>query len=274
METHDRGNDLEPLLFATFLAPILSPYCEAVADYLGSRVGLGSGLVEDATLDQFATREVDAGFVGAASYVGLVDRETDPVETLAAPVVAEARYRGRPVCFSDVVVLADGPLKGFTDLRGRSLSYNGADPGTGYAAILSRLGELGASEGYFGQVVEVRSHERSLGLVLAGDVDAAAMDSHVLAMAVRADPGLKDRLRVIDMLGPSPSEPVVAARRLPEALREEIRGLLTSMHRGPVGRAALDLGLVERFVPVTDEDYDPIRAMMATARAAGATTHT
>jgi hypothetical protein len=37
----------------------------------------------------------------------------------------------------------------------------------------------------------------------------------------------------------------------------------------PVGRAALAKGFVERFVPVTDGDYDDIRMMLVAAEQAG-----
>jgi phosphonate transport system substrate-binding protein len=265
LSEHDRGNDLEPLIFATFLAPTMEPFHAAVAEYVGTRVGLGSRLVTGTSLDQISAREADVAFAARLPYIRLADDDPEAVEPLAAPVVAQPRYEGRPISFSDVVVRSGSGLTSFADLRGRAVSYEGTGPGSDYGLILRLLAERGEVEGYFGRVVEAGGARRSLELLLAGATDASVVDSHVLAVAVRDRPGLAEQLCVVDTLGPAPTQPVVAARRLPAGLRSEIRHLLASMHQGPQGREVLALGLVERFAEVDDATYDPIRRMLAAA---------
>jgi phosphonate transport system substrate-binding protein len=68
-------------------------------------------------------------------------------------------------------------------------------------------------------VVEAGFHQRAIRLVAAAKVDAAAIDSQVLAIERRDHPQLADRLRIIDTFGPSTIQPVVAASRLPERLK-------------------------------------------------------
>src|SRR5262249_18009214 len=121
---------------------------------------------------------------------------------------------------------------------------------------------------YFSKVIEAGWHERALRLVAGGEVDASAIDSHVLAIAFRDHPDLAARLRVIDTFGPSTIQPVVAVRRLPETLRGDRRAVRLEMADDPAARANLARGLVERFVAVTDASYDDIRAMRAAAEAA------
>jgi len=41
------------------------------------------------------------------------------------------------------------------------------------------------------------------------------------------------------------------------------------MHEDPEGQAILADGLLARFVPVEDRDYDPVREMVRRATAAG-----
>ena len=90
-----------------------------------------------------------------------------------------------------------------------------------------------------------------------GQVDASAIDSQVLAVAMRDDPSLAGgSLRVIDALGPSTIQPVAVSKRLPDL--REIRAVLRSVGDDPARRQRLDVGLVERFVPVGPEDYDDI----------------
>src|SRR3712207_24807 len=128
---------------------------------------------------------------------------------------------------------------------------------------------MGETGGYFGRVVEGGSHQRSIRMVCNGEVDAAAIDSQVLAVEVRDYPALKNQLRVIDTLGPAGIQPVVAASRLPDSLKADIRDVLLAMGDDPVARTGLAPGFVERFVTVTDEDYSEVRAMLTAAEDAG-----
>ena len=75
-------------------------------------------------------------------------------------------------------------------------------------------------------------HRHSLAWVAAGEVSAAAIDSNVLRLALRDDPALAARLRVIDALGPFPIQPIAARATLPAATRAAITGALLAL-RGP-----------------------------------------
>jgi phosphonate transport system substrate-binding protein len=105
-------------------------------------------------------------------------------------------------------------------------------------------------------------------------VDAAAIDSQVLAIELRDHPGLGAGLRVIGSFGPSTIQPVVAARRLPDALKDQVREVLIGLAGDPAARPVLDHGLIDRFTPIGDAAYDDIRAMLATIEAAGWTSLT
>jgi phosphonate transport system substrate-binding protein len=100
-------------------------------------------------------------------------------------------------------------------------------------------------------------------------VDAAAIDSQVLAIERRDHPQLAARLRIIDTFGPSTIQPVVAASRLPEPLKDRVRELLVGLGDDASARPVLDRGFIERFAVVDDAAYDDIRAMLAVIQAAG-----
>lgn len=199
-------------------------------------------------------------------------RDPHALELLAAPVVSGRRYEGRPIYFSDIIVAADSPFESFADLRGASWAYNDRRSHSGYGVTLHHLLSLGETAGYFGDVVRTGAHRRSMRMVAAGEVDASAIDSHMLAVELREYPTLAGRLRVIGSLGPSSIQPVVAARRLPGRLKADLREALLAMGDDPAARAILDFAFVDRFVPVVDTDYDDIRAMLTGFEQAGFTT--
>jgi ABC-type phosphate/phosphonate transport system substrate-binding protein len=128
---------------------------------------------------------------------------------------------------------------------------------------------MGETSGFFGEVIEAGFHEQSIRMVADAEVDASAIDSQVLAVALRDDPRLRSSLRVIGALGPSTIQPVAVTKRLPRDLQEEIRRVLLAMGDDTSCRKRLDVGLVERFVAVDPSSYDDIRMMVDACEAAG-----
>ncbi len=256
------------LRFATFLAPNMLPVYEFIAAYVGEKLGQKTELIVGSSFDQFAAGQADVGFICGLPYVQLRRLSPAPVELLAAPVLQGERYRGAPIYFSDVIVRRDRPFQMFADLRGHSWSYNDLDSHSGYNVTRYRLVQTGETRGFFGRVIQAGWHQRSIQMVLDGEVDASAIDSQVLAIELRDHPDWALRLRVIDSLGPSTIQPVVAASRLPKATQAAVRSVLLGMSNDPAAAQALSLGFVQRFAPVTDSTYNDIREMLRAAEAA------
>lgn len=256
-----------PLRLVSFLAPNMHGFYQYLARYLAERIDWPIELGVGETYDELADPP-DLSLVCGLAYVELRRRGCAPVAPLAAPVLQGSRYDGRPVYFSDVIVRHDLPARSFAELRGRSWAYNEPFSHSGYGVTRYHLVRLGETNGFFGKVVEAGWHERSVRLVAAGEVDASAIDSHVLAVMLREQPELGKRLRVIDTLGPSTIQPLVAAHHLPESLKTELRDLLVGMGDDPAARLYLDRAFIDRFVPVSDASYDDLRDMVSTCEAA------
>jgi phosphonate transport system substrate-binding protein len=257
--------------FANFLAPGVFHVYSAITDYVGRGLGVPAELVVGRSFDQFARGEIDAGFICGLPYVNLTRQHPAPVELLAAPVLQGERYGGRPIYFSDVIVRRDSRYRAFADLRGCVWSYNDPDSQSGYGITRYTLAAMGETNGFFGKVVEAGYHQESIRLVSEGQVDASAIDSQVLALAMRNDHTLHDNLRIIHKLGPSTIQPVVAAAHLPDNLKADISRLLQNMSSDPAMRGQLAEGLFERFVAVSDSDYDDIREMSRLSESLGFT---
>src|SRR5262245_52776583 len=105
-----------PLCFATYLAPKLRPVCEFISRYVGDRLGCSTELIVG---DSYARiGDVDVAFLCGLPYVRLAAQPEPRLELLAAPVLRGARYGGRPVYFSDVIVRRESRFRSFADLRG------------------------------------------------------------------------------------------------------------------------------------------------------------
>ena len=267
------GRSGAPLRFATFLAPNMVPVYRFLADRIANRLGRPVELVVGSSFDQFERGEVDLGVICGLPYVWLAARRPPPVEPLAAPVLGGDRYGGRPVYFSDVIVGHGSPVSRLEELRGCSWAYNEPASHSGHTVTLYSLVRMGAHPGFFARVVEAGFHQRAIRLVHSGAVDAAAIDSQVLAIELRDHPELAG-LRVVGSFGPSTIQPVVAASRLPARLKDEVRELLVTLGDDPTAQSALARGFIDQFTAVDDAAYDDIRAMLATIQAAGWTSLT
>ena len=259
----------DSLRFATFLAPNVWPVYAGVATAVAEKLGIDVELSVGTSFAQFAEGEIDAGFICGLPYVELARGDPSPVTPIAAPVLAGERYRGRPVYFSDVIVRRDSDITTFAGVRGRSWAFNDLDSHSGYNLIRYHLVQLGETNGYFGSVVEAGFHQHAIRLVANGEVDAAAIDSQVLAIELANHPELASAVRVVASLGPSTIQPLVAARHVPTALRTAIREAVLTMHEDTRMQAVLAAGQVERFVPVADADYDDIRCMFFAVERSG-----
>ncbi len=244
-------------------------FCAAVAGYLSEELPIACEYVSEG-LWQERERLFDAGAIQilwlcGLPYVEKADRKTVDMELLAVPVPAGARYRSRPVYFSDIIVRRESPYRSLLDLRGAVWAYNEPRSHSGYNVVRAHLAELAQHRHFFGETIESGAHSASVEMVLSGKADGAAIDSTVLEWLFAADGGRSARLRVIETLGPSPIPPWVISQRVAEPLRAAVHAALLRMGRNAGGRAILQQAGMERFTEAADRDYDPIRRM---ARAA------
>ncbi len=268
------------LRFVTYLSPgIPRAFYEAVVDHVRRELGQRASLSVESRVsgpvrgveDPFSSGEADVGFMCAPSFFWLRGLEDSPVELLpAAPVFRDARTRGRPVYFSEVIVHRESPARSFLELRGCSWAYNDPCSLSGYYNLLKKLAEMGEDGSFFGRVYCSESHLNSMELVACGEIDAAAIDSNVLRIKLQSTPKLRERLRVIESWGPFPIQPVVLRSGLHPELRDRLRAALLTIGARP--DTSNDLGGfgLERFTPVTYEHYaSEERALRECERALG-----
>ena len=233
------------VLAATYLAPCNRPLYEFVAEACGA-----TEVVDGGDWRELEDGRVDLAFVCSPPVIWL----GGAVEAIAAPILADARFGGKPLYSSEVIVHRDSSFQSLEDLRGARWAINEPSSWSGYWVTLERVG----SWDFFGEVVEAGFHERALRTVARGEVDGTAIDCQVLGVVLKSDPDLAAQIRVVDTIGPAPSQPVVVRKGLAPDIKVGIRERLLGLN-GPVMR---EFG-VAGFAPAPD--YSQIAAIVASA---------
>jgi phosphonate transport system substrate-binding protein len=254
---------VKPLVFANFLAQNMTSVYTEVALSVGRALGRPAELIAAQSFDQLGDGSIDVAFLCGLPYIRLRREHPDMLHPLAAPVLDGARYQDRPVYFSDVIVCEDSPLRSFADLRGRNWAYNEPTSFSGYLLVRHYLLQMGETEAFFGSLVFSGSHQESLRRILNDEVDASAIDSHVLGVEQLRRPDLAGQIRVIAVLGPSTIPLAVATAGVSDEVQEGVRDALCALGRDRASRDVLGSGLIRRFTPIDDTAYDDIRRMTA-----------
>lgn len=259
--------------FASFLGDNAFEFYQQVVAYLGQKTGLPTELVSGLSpVEQEALvqrEEIQVVFTCGLPYVRKADHHPPLLQLMAAPVMADERYQGRPIYFSEVIVPADAPYQKFADLRGTTFAYNEVHSLSGYISVCHHLLQVGENHGFFGEWRPSGSHARSLDWVEQGGVEAAAIDSVVLALELAQHPARAAAFWVVERIGPYPMPPVAAVAGLAERVRTRLTQALITMPHTQRGRAILSQAGIKCFAPVVDEDYHPIRRIIQALQIAG-----
>jgi phosphonate transport system substrate-binding protein len=256
--------DVVPLRIA--VAAILSPQGTAesysdLATYLGRRLGRPVELVQRRTYEEVnalvAASDVDLAFVCTSAYI---DGQADfGMDLLVAPEIGgEVTYR------SVQIVPASSVAEEMADLRGRVYAFTDPMSFSGRVYPTHLVQQLGsAPEEFFGRTFFTYSHDRAIQAVAEGIADGASVDSLVLDYALARDPDLAARIRIIDRSPAFGIPPVVVPPDLPPRQRLELQEALLAMDKDREGILILEELGIERFVTVTDDLYDSVRALTA-----------
>lgn len=247
------------------VAAIISPQgtvesYSALADYLSERLGRPVELVQRRTYAEInelvARQEVDLAFVCTSAYVA--GQAEFGMRLLAAPQID-----GALVYHSVLIVPADSPAQSLADLEGQVFAFTDPMSFSGRAYPTYLLHQMGTTpEAFFARTFFTYSHDRAIQAVAERVADGAAVDSLVLDYALRRDPELAQRIRVIHRSPAYGMPPVVVPPDLPPRQRILLQETLLTMHEDPEGQAILaELG-IDRFVPIQDAAYDSIRAVL------------
>jgi phosphonate transport system substrate-binding protein len=199
--------------------------------------------------------EIDLAFICSGPYA--LARGRYGFVPLAVPEI-----QGSTFYQSYLIVNKDRAFQGLESLKGHSFAFTDPESNTGKLVPTFWLAELHERpETFFRTIIYTYSHDNSIMAVARGLVDGAAVDGLVWEYYQATDPSFTSKTKVIQRSEPYGIPPLVASQKLSSAEYERLREVLLTMHRDPEGKKILAGLLVDRFLPLQEEWYEPIRSM-------------
>lgn len=245
---------------ASMVTPVsVVRYYQEIVDYIAAQLGVKGEMVHRTTYDEIdrmlEDKTVDVAFICSAPYV--LDKEKFGAELLVVPVI-----NGKHFYQSNIIVHRDSPLTSFEELHGKTFAF--VDPKSNSGRLypfywLALQGET--PDTFFERYFFSYSHNKSVEMVAKKKVDAAAVDSVVLAYMLSTGSPYASEVKVIHCSPDFGIPPVVLPPGLPLYLKEKLRQIFLQMHEDPQGKKILTAMRIDRFEQAPDADYDSIRAM-------------
>ena len=187
---------------------------------------------------------------------------------LAAPLPSNARYEGRAVYCTDLVVRADSRLQRVDDLVGKRLAWTVLDSQSGYQALRSFFAPYAQGGRAFSAAIGPLVTPRGVIEALrAGAADAGPLDSYWHDLLRRHEPGLASQMRVIARTPMTPMPLFVAAAGVPESTRERLTDALLAVATAPALQQLREQLLIDGFTRVDSAAYDELLQQAARADA-------
>lgn len=191
---------------------------------------------------------------------------------LAAPVPAPARYGGRPVYVTDLIVRDDSPYCTLADTFGGRVGWTVEHSHSGFNAprhhlLWYRTPDCPAL--YTGSIGPLTSPRRVLAAVIEGEIDVGPIDGFALDLLRRHAPDDVAPVRVVETTAAAPIPPLVASPATDESACQRLRDTLTAAHQASEMETVLDVLMVRRFVAAEPADYAPLLALAKEALDAG-----
>ena len=209
---------------------------------------------------------VHVGVHGPASYVIATEREPGAVEVFATYAKRSGYLQEEGPGYRAVLISrADSGIDSIEAAKGKILAL--VDPASTSGNLLPEVEfskEIGMPLAeYFDRVVYSGGHDLSTMAVHEGQADVAFVATHRFDNVVERDMVKLEDFNVLWESRLVPQDPFTYAADLCPELKEQIRQTFLTLHEREEARGFLENVLSNRFVEMSDEDYDIIRDLRA-----------
>lgn len=215
-------------------------------NYVGVVEGLGSG-------------QVDFGFIPPFAYVLANSESNAKVILTAINKSGEARYR------SQFLVRKDGGIKSFSDIKDHTVAFVDPSSTSGYLFPGAHLITEGIDIEKDIKYVYSGGHDKSLQLLLNGDVDVATTFVDARERYAEDFPTAMEETELLGYTEYIPNISITLRGDMDEELQGKIKDALLKIQESEEGKTLLiELFNMYGFEEATDEDYDVIRTTAET----------
>jgi len=163
--------------------------------------------------------------------------------------------------FAYFVVKADSPLTKVEDVKGKTLALNHIGSTSGDLIPQVELSKIGLSienKAHFKNVAYAGSHDACLMAAINGHAQVCGMSSRNFDARLADGTFKREQVRIIHTSVPVPP-PLAYSKRLLKDVRDKIKAATLEAHKyGTIGGYG---GEMEKYIEMTDADYDLIRAI-------------
>lgn len=215
-------------------------------NYVGVVEGLGSG-------------QVDFGIIPPFAYVLANEESNAEVILTAVDDKGEAQYQ------SEFLVRKDSGIESFEDVKGKIVAFVDPSSTSGYLFPGAHLINEGIDIEEDIEYMYSGGHDKSIQLLLNGDVDVIASFTDIRERYLDEFPEALEETEILGHTDNIPFISVTTKADMDPELQEKIQNALLKLGETEEGRQLLpELFNIHGFVKATDEDYEIIRTTAET----------
>lgn len=236
-------------------------YYNQILDYVSKKLDRPVELVHRETYqevnDLLEAGEIDCAFVCSGPYVDGHDKFG--LQLLVAPV---STVYDKPVYYSYIIVPKDSQITQLKQLKGKKFAFTDPLSNTGELVPTYMLAKIGQTpDSFFSKYIYTHSHDRSIQAVAEKIVDGAGVHSLIWEYFNIENPVYTSETKIIQKSSPYGIPPVVVTKKTDPTLKKQLKEIFLEMHQDEEGKKILGKLLIEKFIVVSDSDYDSVREM-------------
>ncbi len=245
---------LLPRLSATELTTMFTPLADFLTQEAGEKVTIVIPRDFDAFKAAVKAGQVDMGFANPLVYVQL--KKDAPVDALAVSSELKGGTKFRGI----IIARKDSGINKVQDLKGKKLIFVEKDSAAGYIFQVLLLSKAGLDvQKDFTTLPFAKKHDNVALAVFNKAADAGGIrEDDLEKMAGKVD---LTQIKIVAFTDYFPNWPVFGTPHLDKGKAAKIKAALMKLKPGdPRSARVLEAAKLAGFAPVTDKDYDQLRA--------------
>jgi len=196
---------------------------------------------------------IDVAYICGATYVDLLT--ADKVELLALPTVNH-----KPYYYSLIISKKNTDHQKITDFKNTVFAMSDPESNSGSLAPRYEISIKGNDEKhFFKKVIYTYDHGESIKAVLDGFAQGASVDSVVYDAFLQNYPKQRNRLKIVQKLGPYPMPPFVISKSTSQQTKNKLQEALLSMGSDDTGKSILHAMAMDGFIKPDHFSYEKIK---------------